>query len=189
MEVLFHFIFELIKISILGTIYATLTYLTILIIGKFKPESWFGQVSNKKLKLWFLSGLIISVGLFVFMLTYWGDHGLGDSTRVPIGHFKAVKGINSNNAYIEKEKYNQLEIKSFAYDNDNLYAETQRDFNGEKGDFVVWNLRTDEWTFYENKEEYLTVAENHNYPKPEEFQNFFEHYNRHWNGWRFWLLP
>jgi hypothetical protein len=33
MEVLFHFIFELIKISILGCIYATLTLLTFKIIG------------------------------------------------------------------------------------------------------------------------------------------------------------
>ena len=84
--VLFHFIFELVKISILGCIYATLTLVTFKIIGRFKPESWFDIVSRKKLRLWFLSGLIASFGLFGFMFTYWGDHGLGDWARIPIGH-------------------------------------------------------------------------------------------------------
>ena len=189
MEVLFHFVFELVKISILGVVYATLIFITILIIGKFKPESWFARVSKKKFRLWFLSGLFISIGLFVFMFSYWGDHGLGDSARVPVGHFLVVKEINGNDAYIEKEKYNQLGIKNFAFDNDNLYAETQRDFNGEKGDYVLWDLRSNEWTFYKTKEDYLIVAEKNNYPKPTEFEEFFEHYKRHWNGWRFWLLP
>ena len=77
--VLFHFIFELIKISILGCIYASLTLVAFKIIGRYKPDSWFAKASRKKLRLWFLSGLIISVGLFGFMFTYWGDHGLGDS--------------------------------------------------------------------------------------------------------------
>jgi hypothetical protein len=90
MEVLFHGIFELIKISILGCIYATLTLVTFIIIGHYKPDSWFDKVSKKKLRLWFLSGLFISVGLFLFMFTYFGDHGLGDSARVPVGHFKVV---------------------------------------------------------------------------------------------------
>jgi hypothetical protein len=39
MEVIFHFIFELIKISILGTLYGTLTFATILLIGIVEPES------------------------------------------------------------------------------------------------------------------------------------------------------
>jgi len=190
MEVLFHFIFELIIISILGTIYATISFITILIIGKFKSESWFARVSKKKFKLWFLSGLFISTCLFLYMFSYWGDHGLGDTSKVPIGHFRVVNEINSHDVYIENEKNKQLEIKNFAYDNDNLYAQTtQSGFNGKKGDYVVWNLRTDEWTFYNTKEDYLIDAEKHHYPKPTEFKEFFEHYKRHWNGWRLWLLP
>jgi len=83
---LFQFIFVLIKISILGCIYATLALVTFKIIGQYKPDSWFYKVSRKKLRLWFLSGLIISVGLFGFMFTYWGDRGLGDWARIPLGH-------------------------------------------------------------------------------------------------------
>jgi hypothetical protein len=186
MEVLFHFIFELIKISILGCIYATLTLLTFKIIGHYKPDSWFDRVSKKKLRLWFLSGLVISVGLFFFMFTYFGDHGLGDSAKVPVGHFKVVNQINGTDAYLENSKGDQLGIKKFTFDNENLYAETQGEFNG---DYVIWNLRTDSWTYYKTKDDYLSVAKQKNYPTPESFKDFFEHYKQHWNGWRFFLLP
>jgi len=47
MEALFHGIFELIKISILGCIYATLTLMTFVAIGHFKPGSWFDRVAKK----------------------------------------------------------------------------------------------------------------------------------------------
>jgi hypothetical protein len=187
MEVLFHLIFELIKISILGCIYATLTLLTFKIIGHYKPDSWFDKVSKKKLRLWFLSGLVISVGLFFFMFTYFGDHGLGDSAKVPIGHFKVVRhGIDT---YLQNSKGDQLGIKNFTFDKDNLYAETQGEFNGKNGDYVIWNLRTDSWTYYKTKDDYLSVAKHKNYPTPENFEDFFKHYKRHWHGCRFFLLP
>ena len=189
MEVMFHFIFELIKISILGCIYATLTLVTFKIIGHYKPDSWFDKVSKKKLRLWFLSGLVISVGLFLFMFTYFGDHGLGDSARVPIGHFKVVRQINGSDTYLQNSKGDQLGITNFDYDSDRLYAETQREFNGEKGDFVVWDLRDDNWIFYRTKDDYLKEAKKNNYPTPETFEDFFTFYKRHWHGWRFWLLP
>lgn len=189
MEVLFHFVFELIKISILGCIYATLTLITFKVIGHYKPDSWFDRVSKKKLRLWFLSGLFISVGLFFFMFTYFGDHGLGDSARVPVGHFKVVRQINGTDAYLQNSKGDQLGITNFTFDNENLYAETQKDFNAENGDYIVWNLRTDSWTYYKTKDDYLIVAKEKNYPTPESFQDFFEVYKRHWHGWRFWTLP
>lgn len=189
MEVLFHFIFELVKISILGCIYATLILLTFKIIAYYKPDSWFDKVSRKKLRLWYLSGLIISVGLFIFMFTYFGDHGLGDSARVPIGHFKVVRQINSSDTYLQNSHGDQLGIKNFTFDNNNLYAETKREFNGENGDYVVWNLRTERWSYYKTKEDYFKVAKEHNYPLPDSFEEFWKFYKRHWGGWRFWVLP
>lgn len=187
MEVLFHGIFELIKISILGCIYATLTLLTFVVIGHFKPDSWFARVSKDKWRLWVNSGLIISVGLFIFMFTYFGDHGLGDSSRVPVGHFKVVK--YGADAYLQNDKGDQLGIINFTFDNNRLYAETQNISYEPKGDYVVWDLRTDEWTFYKTKADYLKAAIANSYPTPDKFDDFYEHYKRHWNGWRFWCLP
>jgi O-antigen/teichoic acid export membrane protein len=99
MEGFFHLIFELIKISISGCAYATLTLLIFKIIGHYKPDSWFDSVSKKKLRFWFLSGHVISVGLFFFMFTYYGNHGLGDNARVPVGHFKVVR--HGGSTYIQ----------------------------------------------------------------------------------------
>jgi hypothetical protein len=189
MEVLFHGIFELIKISILSSIYAAVTLLVFKIVGHLKAGSWFEKVSKKKLRLWFLSGFFISVALVIFMVTYWGDHGLGDSAKVPIGHFKTVKQINGVDAFIENRNGEQLEIKDFTFDDKNLYGQIQKEFNGDKGDYVVWNLRTDEWKFYKSEEEYLKAASHNNYPRPEKFEDFGNFYSRHWNGIRFWLLP
>ena len=189
MEVLFHFIFELIKISILGIVYATLTLIVFRIIGQFKPNSWFEKASKKKVRFWFLSGLFISIALFCFMFTYWGNHGLGDSARVPIGHFKVVKETNANDAYIERDKFDQIGIEKFTFDNDMLYGKIDESFDSGKGKYVVWGLRTDQWIFYQTTVDYNIAANKNNYPKPDSFEDFYTHYKRHWQGWRFWLLP
>ena len=101
MEVLIHLVIELAKISILGCIYATLILIIIKIIANNKPNSWFGRLSRKKLRLWCLSGLFISGGLFFFMFTNFGDHGLGDSARIPVGHWRAIQEVNGTQAYLQ----------------------------------------------------------------------------------------
>ncbi|PKL77903.1 MAG: hypothetical protein CVV25_13225 [Ignavibacteriae bacterium HGW-Ignavibacteriae-4] len=150
MESTIHFIFELIKIAILGTVYGSLAFISIVLIGVFEPESWYAMVSKKKFRLWFICGFTISIWLFLFMMTYWGDHGLGDNAKVPVGHFQIV--THSSVTTIEKGKYDQLAIMNFEFDNDNLYAKIDKEFSHEKREYVVWNLRTDELTFYKNKE-------------------------------------
>lgn len=123
------------------------------------------------------------------MFTYYGNHGLGDNARVPVGHFKVVKQINGTSTYLQNSKGDQLGISNFVFDNDNLYAETGDEFGGGNGSYVIWNLRTDNWTYYGTKEDYLSVAKQMNYPEPERFKDFFEQYSKYWNGWRFFLLP
>ena len=139
------------------------------------------------MKLWFLSGLIFSVGLFLFMMTYWGNHGLGDNSRVPVGHFQLV--THSSYTTIDKGELDNPVILNFEYDDDNLYAQLHKGFNRDKMEYVVWNLRTDDLTFYKTKEDYLKAGKKYNYISPEEFKSFNTHYNTYWHGWRFWLLP
>lgn len=185
MEALFHFLFVLIKISILGCIYATLTLIIFRIIGYYKSDSWFSKVSKKKFRFWVISGFVISVSLFFFMFTYFGDHGLGDSAKVPIGHFKVVNQINGTDAYIKNSKDQYLGISKFTFDHQNLYAKTKNGFNNEDGDYVVWDLKTDNWTFYQTESDYLKSG----HPTPDGFQDFRTAYEKHWHGWRFFLLP
>ena len=103
MEFIIDFIGTFIKIAILSSIYALLTLLTFKLIGRFRPNSWLDKVSEKKLRLWILSGLFFSLGLLFFLFSYYGDHGLGDSARVPVGHGRAIQEMDGTQTYIQDE--------------------------------------------------------------------------------------
>ncbi|MES2766600.1 MAG: hypothetical protein V4642_12070 [Bacteroidota bacterium] len=187
MEVLFHFVFELVKIAILGCFYATLTLVLFATLAYYQPRSLADKVSQKPSRLWWVSGLIISVALFFFMFTYWGNHGLGDIARIPIGNFKTVGQINGTSTYIEKDNGKSVGVESFAVNDNKLFAEL--DDYSEKGSYVIWNLETDKWYFYQTRNEYLKLAKRKNYPLPDTFKDFQQHYSDYWHGWRFFLLP
>jgi hypothetical protein len=185
MEAGFHFIFELVKISILGCIYATFALLIFKAASHYKPRKWMNVISPKQ--FWFLSGFVISVGLFGFMFTYWGNHGLGDSARIPIGYFKTVERINLSEPYIQNDKGNSLLIESFITDRNHLYAKLDKYV--EEGSFLVWDLQNDKWKFYQTKDEYLKIARLNKYPLPDTFRDFEQNYSDYWHGWRLWFLP
>jgi len=191
MEALFHFIFELIKISILGSIYATVTLLIFKLIGKFRPESWFDRVAKKKLKFWFISGFIISIGLFAFMTTHFGDHGLGDGARIPIGHFREIGEINGTQAYIQDidDGIYALDIDEFFITDDFVYGKTGVHNENYEGDFFIYDLDKNELKTYNSDNEYFKdLAKNELY-KDVELKDFNYYYRQYWSGWRFWLLP
>ena len=189
MEVLFHFIFELIKISILGCIYATLKLVTFKFIGRYKPGSWFDKVSKKKLRLWFLSGLVISVGLFLFMFTYFGDHGLGDSARVPIGHWRAIQEVNGTQAYIQDEgPVSMLEIDKFIITDDYVYGLLGDANENYEGKYFAYDLINNKVQTFEQEKDFVGFLTTHNLNTKPDYKDFSYYYSRHWNGWRFWLL-
>ena len=76
-----------------------------MIIRTLKPIEYLENVKKEKKKYWFVFGLSISIGLFIYSFTYWGNHGLGDSARIPIGNFKEVGETNGTDSYIEPENY------------------------------------------------------------------------------------
>jgi hypothetical protein len=189
MEVLFHFIFELFKIAILSCFYATIARFIFRIIASSKPESWFDKVSKNTFQFWFQSAFLTSFVLFLFMFTHYGNHGLGDSARVPIRHFKAVREINANITYIENGEGEQVGIKNFTFDSNYLYAQTDKDMFDATGDYIVWDLRADKYFFYTTYNDYINTAKQNHYPMPYEFNNFGNQYSEYWHGWRFFLLP
>ncbi|MBA3829405.1 MAG: hypothetical protein H0X33_10755 [Taibaiella sp.] len=185
MEVLFHLIFEIVKIAILACIYSTL----LLIAYRMISHSTFSTSNNKSFghgfRFWLVIAFIISLGFFFFMFTYYGDHGLGDSSRIPIGYFKDVKQIDGYQTYIENQQGKQLDIQKFTVNNNKLYAQLTNDNTG-KYFYAIWNLKTDKWTLYRTEKDYLLAQ---NVPLPGTFKDFDKHYTQYWNGWRFWLLP
>jgi hypothetical protein len=187
---LFHLIFELIKISILSCIYASLTLLVFKIISHYKPNSWFVKASTKKLKFWFLSGLSISVFLFFFMFTYYGDHGLGDSARVPIGHSKAIQEVDGVQAYIQDEgPISMIEISKFKITDNFVYGYTSDSNVNYDGNYFVYNLVNNSVKTFKQKSEYLNFLEINKLDKNPNYKDFNYYYGEYWNSWRFWLLP
>lgn len=189
MEALFHGIFELIKISILGCIYATTTLLIFKLIGRYKPNSWFDRASRKKLRLWFLSGLLISFGLFFFMFTYLGNHGLGDNARVPVGHWRAIHEVNGT-AYIQDEgPISMLTMNKFIVTDDFIYGQVGEINANYKGEYFAYDLVNNEVKTFEKEKDYLDFLITKNLDTKPDYKDFSYYYSRHWNGWRFWLLP
>lgn len=101
-------------------------------------------ISNKS--IWKRCFAIMYAALFVFMFTYWGDHGLGDDSYVPIPHHRCINQSDET-AFIEDNHRKQVDIGKFSYNDNFLYAGIADKLQID-GDYIVWNLRTDEWRPY-----------------------------------------
>jgi hypothetical protein len=186
MEVLIHFVFQLIKIPLQASIYALLVVLIATVIKFLFPASKFANVFSQQRQVFKKAWLFITVGLFIFSFTYWGDHGLGDSSRIPIGNGKSV--YLGGSAYIDLDT-SQVYFNHFTYDSKRLYASNVETTTGRQHDLLVYDLEEDRVTFYNKEEDYLKVAKAYVYPLPDTFEDFEVFYNRYWNGWRFFMLP
>lgn len=191
MEALFHLVFELIKISILGSVYAIMTFLIFKMISKFKPDSWFERVTKKKLKFWFLSSFIISVSLFAFMFTHYGDHGLGDSARIPIGHCRSIQEINGNQAYIQdlEAGISAYDIDKFIITNDFVYGNLGSQLRESDGEYFLYDLEQNKLITFQSAERFHSVLSENELPPDVAYEDFHYYYHQHWSGWRLWLLP
>ncbi|QZK89821.1 hypothetical protein K5V07_04695 [Flavobacterium sp. CHNK8] len=187
---LFHLVFELLKISILSCIYASLILVVFKIIANHNPNSWFDKVSKKKFKLWFLSGLYISIFLFFFMFSHFGDHGLGDSARIPIGHGKAIQEVDGMQAYIQDEgPINMIEIDSFKITADFVYGYISKGNENYEGSYFVYDLANNSVETFEKESDFINLLKTHDLDENTDYKDFNYYYGQHWNGWRFWLLP
>lgn len=187
---IFHLIFELIKISILSCIYASLILLIFKIIANYKPNSWFERVSKKKLKLWFSSVIYISIFLFFFMFTHFGDHGLGDSARIPIGHWKAIQEVDGMQAYIQDEgPISMIEIDRFKITDDFVYGFISEGNENYEGTYFVYDLVNNSVKTFGEERDFINLLKTKNLDKNLDYKDFSSYYIEYWNGWRFWFLP
>ena len=186
---LFHLLFTLIKISILACVYATLTLVAFRIIGHYKPESWFYKVSRRKWRLWFRSGFLISIGLFLFMFTHFGDLGFGDSARIPVGHWRAIWEVDATQAYIQEDGISALDIEKFIVTDDFVYGLSNSNFENYEGRFFVYDLDNNIVTTFIDEKEYISFLKANNLDSKPKYKDFGYYYNEYWFGWRFWMLP
>jgi hypothetical protein len=193
MEVLFHFVFQLIKIGILASIYASILIGILLIIGKFKKTEYLERVKSEKGKFWFSFGFLISIGRFIFSFTYWGNHGLGDGPMIPIGHWETIENTNWNEyGYLKGQKTSDgidIETTKFKVTNDKLCGNLKSWFYDFENTYFVLDLETDEMTEFKTESEFNEYTENNKLPNSNELLSFEENYRNHWSGIRFLLLP
>ena len=193
MEVLFHFIFQLIKIGILASIYSFILIGILLIIGKFKPTEFLKRVKSEKKKYWFSFGFLISIGLFIFSFTYWGNHGLGDGPMIPIGHWETIENTNwTEYGYLKEQKTsdgNDIETTLFKVEDDKLCGNLKSWFYDFQNSYFVLDLKTDKITEFKTESEFNEYAKKNKLPKSNELLSFEQNYRNHWSGIRFLLLP
>ncbi len=185
---LIHFIFEIFKIYFLGAMYTTLIYFAIRWI--FDKNSAFYQFFSNvnKTMLWFTTWAIICLILFVYMFSYYGNHGLGDSSRIPIANHNVLYQIDLS-SYIEDKRGNTYNIDNFVVTDDFVYGTLDELPEEGKTAYFVFDLKLSRIENFENETAFNAYLISKGLNKNVKYQDFSYYYDQYWSGWRFFLLP
>ena len=193
MEVLFHFIFQIFKIAILASIYSVILYKLLEQLNKIKPRNWITNVTSSFKRFYLKTAFIISIILFLWMFTYWGDHGIGDNARIPIGNGYEIENVNwTEYGYIENIKTSdgqQLETSGFFLEKGFLVGNLNSWFSSFNNEYFCLNIRTQKLVEFKTKEGLIIYLQLKNLSPKKEMKNFGANYSIYWHSWRFWLLP
>lgn len=175
MFAIFHLGFEIFKIAVLAALYSSALLLLKLIVVKITGHSKISQIKFKQIYMT-VAGL-----LFIFSFTYYGNHGLGDESSIPLGYWKSMSASDGY-AYFNLKPGKQIRIDNFAIDNNHLCFSSQNEF-------YDYQLNSGKWEEYNSKDAYEKHASLNHLPSTNEFKYFYSQYDNYWSGWRFWLLP
>jgi hypothetical protein len=181
MEVLIHFGFEILKISMQSIFYNLLLFLVVF-HGRFKWQELFRKFNPKVLCLGLML-LCCWIGLFTFLFSYWGNHGLGDTSRIPIGYGEEIMSFDGSCEFDPQQEYHgeQFEFENFSWNSKVLTGRL-------KQGILVFDLATKQ-SIKIDEASYQSEALTNGWPPLEEFKSFFSNYQTYWGTWRFLLLP
>jgi hypothetical protein len=187
MEYLFGLIFTLLKVAIQASAYATLLLILIRMWAAFSPDSGLAKFASNGKRVWWRSGLTASLVLCLIANTPWGNHGLGDYARIPLGHGLAMEELNGTTAYFEPVSIIETsdvitEVVSYQVFNDVLCAKTN------DGQYFTYYLGARHYQPFADSTTYNSTAQKLGLPVETQFESFDRHYKRYWGNWRFWLL-
>ena len=174
---LFHLIFILIKIGILGSLYAAIVF----VVTRYTFTIFNKRLPIDASRFWWLTQIIISLSLFFYSFTYWGDHGIGDTAVIPIGHGQQVRNSDGGFIYFLADD-NQHEIVRFELTDDQMFGEQHG------GRYLIFDLKTSKVQEFKSRSEYEDYVGSRRLPAGDKFKDFNTHYKAYWSGWRFWLL-
>jgi hypothetical protein len=189
MEYLLALVFTLFKIAIQAGIYATLVGWLLRLVTSQHPTNSLGQATQPSHLLWKCHFVVVYMVLFLFSCTYWGDHGLGDSARLPLGHGEEITELNGTETFFEgrvpfriADMAGAQQVAKFQVTDEILCGQAEETF------YFTYNLATKENLVFADAQEYNAYAAPHGLPASSELTPFWQQYKRYWGGWRFWLL-
>ncbi|MEZ5043284.1 MAG: hypothetical protein R2828_25535 [Saprospiraceae bacterium] len=196
MEALIHLFIEIIKITIFTIVYSFIIVKLLEVISKKKPRSRLSFYLNNKIIIRALRALIsivIFIGLFIWMFSFWGNHGFGDSARIPVGNKIAVENINwTEYGYIKKEQISNavnIETTRFKITGNKILGNFDSDFYTYQNKYFIFNTENKSMLEFKTVKEFDLYTEKNNLPSSDELLSFRANYESYWHGWRFWLLP
>jgi hypothetical protein len=176
MFTVFHFGFEIFKIAVLTAIYSLFIYSAWFVFKEIRGNHKFARF---RYRLIYLS-IYVLMGIYSF--TYFGNHGLGDESYLPLGHYQTMYAADGYAFFTFKDTSRTISVDSFVVKNDSVCMESANTY-------YVYDLRSEILKKFENRNLYEQYALSHSLPLINRFKKFYELYNEYWNGWRFWALP
>lgn len=177
MTTLFHFLFVVIKSYILALVYTPIIWFLWVLILKAQKK-YTGFKWSKAFAVYAIVGLL----LIVFSFTYYGNHGLGDESRIPLGQGETMKEGDQFAYFTPKGTSKQVHVKSYVLKGDNLCMSVDSGYK-------VYNLRTKGVVNFSDEPMYNAFAVSYGLPLSRHLKDFRSQYDEYWSGWRFWLLP
>lgn len=189
MEYLAGFVFTLFKIAVQAGVYATVLLWLLGRLAAHRPARLVKRINYDGWHLWRILFGGVYAALFLFSCTYWGDHGLGDSARLPLGYGEEMAEINGTETYFTaavpfkvSDMAGAQDIAKFKVANDILCAQA------EETHYFAYNLATKENQVFADAQAYNAYAGPRGLPASGELETFWRQYGRYWGGWRCWLL-
>jgi hypothetical protein len=181
MEVLFHLAFQLVKVSLQSSIYA------ILLLGLFRI--WVRGTDN--FNLWLnLAGLILVLLMLYGSFSHYGNHGLGDSSRLPLAHGRTIHLSSKTYIKLDGSKIDsEIYIDKFALSEKYVFGYLDNSQTNYDKIYFVFDLQRNKVSQFEKEADYLAFLVQAHINPDTKLADFFEHYHNYWSGWRFWLLP
>ncbi len=184
MEVLFHFIFQLFKIAVLAFVYSFFLSKVSTLLNKYRKTLKVISIA----RAYFPAYLV----LLFFSFSYYGNHGLGDGPKIPIGNWKTIENTNwEDYGYLNINNSNNrpIQLKRFLVQKNKLCGEYGGFFYSYNNQYLVYDLSADKIKEFGSKETYNAYATKHKLPQAHELLSFSQNYSNYWGGIRFLLLP
>jgi|SRR6185312_13766006 len=170
------FSLELLKIAALAAVYGFIVYCVRFLVSSRIRQTWL-----KYFKYPYIC-ILIGGSLLVYSFTYYGNHGLGDSNYLPVGHSRAIVGADVYAFFRTSNYAPAMYVDSFLIRHDKLCMDSE-------GTYYICYLPTGELKKFDSKGQYDLYASNNSLPVAENFRDFKSQYDRYWHGWRKWVLP